>query len=334
MKVAWLLCAALLVGVGCSSGEKQNDKPEQLKPVTPQLPKATSLDDAEHSSLKDLKAKRLDVASPDRLVLAGDWLWAKLDDGRVARIDPTSLKVESYAETGYDHLPACLPVGVHHEDVWACAGENQVTRIDSATAEADEPVEMSYLGDETRFPSVGDRLWTIDADGETLVGRSEPGSDDAVEIDLGGICTDVDGSGQMVWLACPTDGRVLAVDIDKKRVVADVRLDDPRQVVVGDEVWVGTAAGVVSLDPASYEVTGLYDVSPGLGGVIWATGDTVWVRAEDPDPFLTQIDPASRRVVRVVEAPDLPSGGDVVSDGTSVWVSAYDDGTVVRLPAG
>ena len=333
MKVAWLLCATLFVGVGCSSGEKRNDEPDPLKPVTPQLPAATSLDDAEHTGLKDLKATRLGVASPDRLVLAGDWLWAKLDDGRVARIDPTSFKVESYVETGYDDLPACLTVGVHQDDIWVCAGENQVTRIDSATGKAEEPVEMSYLGDETRFPSIGDRLWAIDAEGETLVGRSEPGSDDAVEIDLGGICTDVNGIGQTVWLACPTDGRVLAVDIDKKRVVADVRLDDPRQVAVGDdEVWVGTAAGVVSLDPESSKVTGLYDVSPGLNGAIWATGDTVWVRSEDP--FLTQIDPASRRVVRVVEAPDLSSGGDVVSDGTSVWASAYDDGTVVRLPAG
>ena len=57
----------------------------------------------------------------------------------------------------------------------------------------------------------------------------------------------------------------------------------------------------------------------------------MWVRAEDP--FLTQIDPKAHRVVRVIEAPDLPSGGDVVSDGASVWTSAFDDGTVVGLTA-
>jgi len=57
----------------------------------------------------------------------------------------------------------------------------------------------------------------------------------------------------------------------------------------------------------------------------------VWVRAGNP--FLTQIDPEAHRVVRVIEAPDLPSGGDVVSDGTRVWTSAYDDGTVVGLTA-
>jgi hypothetical protein len=331
MKVAWLLCATLFFGVGCSSGEKQDDKPQELKPVQPKLPEATSLDDAEHVGLKDMNAKRLEIANPDRMVLAGDWLWAKLDDGRVAQIDKASLKVKSYAETGYSDLPACLPLGVHQDDIWACAGENQVTRIDAATAEADEPVEMWYLGDQARFPSAGDRLWTIDADGETVAGRTDPSRDAPVKIDLGGICTDVNGAGQVLWLACPTDGRVLAVDTDKRRVVADVQLDEPRQVAVGDEVWVATADGVVSIDPKSYEVTSLFDVSPGLTGAIWATDDTVWVRAEDP--FLTQIDAEAHRVVRVIEAPDLPSGGDVVSVGTSVWATAYDDGAVVGLTA-
>jgi len=331
MKVAWLLCATLITLAGCSSGENRAGESPEQKPIQPKLPAATSLDDAEHVSLKDVKAKRLEIASPDRMVLAGDWLWAKLDDGRVAQIDKSSLKVESYAETGYTDLPACLPLGVHQDDIWACAGENRVTRIDAATAEADEPAEMWYLGDQARFASVGDRLWTIDADGETVVGRTDPSTDAPVKVDLGGICTDVHGAGQMLWLACPTDGRVLAVDTDKRRVVAEVRLDEPRQVAVGDEVWVATAAGVASLDPESYEVTSLFDVSPGLTGAIWATDDTVWVRAEDP--FLTQIDPQAHRVVRVIEAPELPSGGDVVSDGTSVWASAYDDGAVVGLTA-
>ena len=200
-------------------------------------------------------------------MLAGDWLWAKLDDGRVAQIDRTSLKVESYAQTGYSDLPACLPLGVHQDDIWACAGENQVTRIDAATAggRADRDAD---LGDQARFPSVGDRLWTIDADGETVVGPTDPSKDARVKIELGGICTDVNGDDQMLWLACPTDGRVLAVDIDKRRVVADVRLDEPRQVAIGDEIWVATAAGVVSLDPTSHEVSSRFDVSPGLTGAI------------------------------------------------------------------
>ena len=331
MKVAWFLCATLIALVGCSSGEKRDDEPREPKSVQPKLPEATSLDDAEHVGLKDMKAKRLEIASPDRMVLAGDWLWAKLDDGRVAQIDRTSLKVESYAQTGYSDLPACLPLGVHQDDIWACAGENQVTRIDAATAEADEPTEMWHLGDQARFPSVGDRLWTIDADGETVVGRTDPSKDAPVKIELGGICTDVNGDDQMLWLACPTDGRVLAVDTDKRKVVADVRLDEPRQVAIGDEIWVATAAGVVSLDPTSHEVTSRFDVSPGLTGAIWATDDAVWVRAEDP--FLTQIDPKEHRVVRVVEAPDLPSGGDVVSDGASVGRVAYADETVVGLTA-
>ena len=331
MKVASLLCATLITLAGCSSGEKQDDEPQEQKPIQPKLPEATSLEDAEHVGLEDVNAKRLEIASPDRMVLAGDWLWAKLDDGRVAQIDKTSLKVEAYAETGYSDLPACLPLGVHQGDIWACAGENQVTRIDAATAETDEPVEMWYLGDQARFPSVGDHLWTIDASGETVVGRTDPSKDAPVKIDLGGICTDVNGAGKLLWLACPTDGRVLAVDTAKRQVVADVQLDEPRQVAVGDEIWVATAAGVVSLDPKSYEVTSLFDVSPGLTGAIWATDDAVWIRAEDP--FLTQIDPESHTVVRVIEAPDLPSGGDVVSDGTSVWTSAYDDGAVVGLTA-
>ncbi len=174
---------------------------------------------------------------------------------------------------------------------------------------------------------MGDRLWTIDADGETVVGDG-PEQGRAGQDRLGGICTDVNGDDQMLWLACPTDGRVLAVDTDKRKVVADVRLDEPRQVASGDEIWVATAAGVVSPTDV-HEVTSRFDVSPGLTGAIWARRRGV-VRAEDhSDPDRPEGAPSrpSDRGTRP------PSGGDVVSDGTSVWTSAYDDGTVVGLTA-
>jgi hypothetical protein len=52
---------------------------------------------------------------------------------------------------------------------------------------------------------------------------------------------------------------------------------------------------------------------------------------EQEGHFLARIDPVEQRIVETIEAPQLPSGGDVVVVGDSVWATAYSDETVVQL---
>ncbi len=38
-------------------------------------------------------------------------------------------------------------------------------------------------------------------------------------------------------------------------------------------------------------------------------------------------------ISETIEAPKLPSGGDVIEVGDSVWATAYNDGALVELQA-
>lgn len=326
--------SVVVVSIGCSgeSSQKKTDGDGDGDVTRPTLPALTSLDDAPRTTLSDRDARILTIPQdPDRLELAGSSLWVNRADGQVAQVDGRRMKVLKLFPTGYSDVPSCDSLGVHADAVWVCAGPNRLMRIDPSTATADEPVTVSALGDLLHLVSVDDHLWVIDESGMKLAGMTTPGNRPEITVDLGGICTEIAGGPQRVWAVCPTDGRVVAVDTRKRLLVADLRLDDPRQVAVAKDVWVSTKKGVAVIDPQTLKVTRLYDVTPGITGSIWAGDDAVWIRSEDH--FLTHIDPTSGDVVEVIDAPDLPSGGDVISDGSSVWATAYDDQALVRLSA-
>jgi hypothetical protein len=55
----------------------------------------------------------------------------------------------------------------------------------------------------------------------------------------------------------------------------------------------------------------------------------VWVRAAEP--FLTQVSRAEGTVQQRYSSPDAPSIGDIAVAFGSVWTSASEDSTVLRL---
>ena len=54
-------------------------------------------------------------------------------------------------------------------------------------------------------------------------------------------------------------------------------------------------------------------------------------RAARQGPSLVRIDPENEEISETIEAPKLPSGGDVIEVGNSVWATAYNDGALVEL---
>jgi hypothetical protein len=90
--------------------------------------------------------------------------------------------------------------------------------------------------------------------------------------------------------------------------------------------------GVAQLNPDGLEVEAVYDLATS-NGAVHSTNDAVWVRSAGDD-WLTHIDPETGEVVEVIEAPDYPSGGDVLVLGKSVWATAFNDDVLVRLSAG
>ena len=131
---------------------------------------------------------------------------------------------------------------------------------------------------------------------------------------------------------CAIDGLVLQVDAKAAEVTGEVPLPDARTAAVGDDLWVGFEGGVAQVDPEALEVLAVYDLYPAYGGAIFATDDAVWVR-EEGNHFLARIDPAAQEIAETIEAPQLPSGGDVVVIGDSVWATAYNDLTLVEVRA-
>jgi hypothetical protein len=107
-------------------------------------------------------------------------------------------------------------------------------------------------------------------------------------------------------------------------------MDLPRAIALGDALWVGFTDGVAQMDPDSLEVLAVYEASPGVGGAVFAGEDEVWVR-EEGGAFLVRIDAEEQAITERIEAPRLPSGGDVIVIGDSLWATAYDDQALVQL---
>ena len=130
---------------------------------------------------------------------------------------------------------------------------------------------------------------------------------------------------------CPFEDRVVRIDAATGKVSDELTLAGATNASVGDDLWVGFEGGVAQVDTETLEVLAVYDVFPRYGGSIFATPEAVWVREDGR--FLTRIDPVAQRITERIEARDLPSGGDVVQIGDSVWATAYNDVTLVELSA-
>ncbi len=325
----------LVVSVGCfacgSGGTSGTDEVGQAASVAAvKLPEAMSGDGAERVGLDTLSPTQREISGePDNLVHAFDAVWTKTATGNVLGVDPGSSRIITTIETGYGEQPGCEGFGADDEVIWSCAGENQLVRIDPGTGKVSQPLKVSRIGDQLRLVSSDTGLWIIDADGTTLSAVDADGR--VVEtVDLGKFCTDLAAGGSNLWVVCPTDNAVLEVDPAKGVVVKHLGLAEPRSAFVGDDLWVAFAEGVVQIDPATGKAKAVYDASPGLEGAIWAERDAVWVRAAGDD-FLTHIDPAAQKIVEVIEAPKLLSGGDVIVTDGAVWATAYDDGVLVSF---
>jgi hypothetical protein len=134
-----------------------------------------------------------------------------------------------------------------------------------------------------------------------------------------------------VFALCPSAGAVIKVDTTARKVSGTLAVSDPRQAAVGEDLFVGSGAGMVQVDTDTLEVLHTYDdVGPGLEGAVAATADEVWVRSTNGH-FLTGVDPRTHQVVATVDDTDFPSGGDVVITTDYIWATAYDDGVVVRV---
>lgn len=337
----WLVPGLLALAiVGCGGSSDKSDEAETSPASDPRsvpsdsaaLPTPVPAANAARASL-DQRAPMVKEISvgPDRMVAAFGTIWVKLDDGHVVRVDPETGKTVATYFTGYDGVPACSGIGADDRQVWACAGENRLVTIDPEADKASKPFKLSRLNDQARFVFADGQMWFVSAEATSLVGVDPDDHSAQTTIDLGTFCSDVATDGSRLWVVCPSEGKVLAVDPTAGAVTAEVELPGARDGSAGDSLFVMFDAGVAQLDLDSLEVEAVYDVAASNGG-LRATESSVWVRSAGAD-WLTRIDPMAGEVAEVIEAPDYPSGGDVLVIGDDVWATAFNDDVLVTFSA-
>lgn len=298
------------------------------------LPEAIPADDAQSVDLDQRLVRKVSIPEgPDWMASGFGSLWVKRDSGVVDRVDPESGDVIAEIRAGPFKNPLCQGIGVSEDAVWFCPpGAKEVARIDPATDKVTDSVQVDKVPDQGRLVSAADQLWVLTDSGNELTGVDLADKEPSTEIALESTCIDLAAAGSTLWVTCPIDGLVLRVEAEAGEVTDQLELAGARNAAIGEDVWVGFEGGVAQIDPETLEVTAVYGVYPRLGGSIFAASDAVWVREEDGH-FLTRIDPAEQRIVETIEAPALPSGGDVIVIGDSVWATAYDDEALVELRA-
>ena len=322
------IVAAVLAALGsCSSAPEPT--PDEPKPKVTPTALPPSVDSIRLATVEDSRTEISD--EPDWLASRFGSVWALRGNGSVARLSPRG-KVQAEFDPELYQPPPCQGIGASENAVWACATPGTIMRIDPKTNDIATTIEVPKINEQGRLPSSGGQVWLLTGDGDKLAGLSEKTEKLGAPIDLGTFCTDVADrvDGSTLWVVCASEGVLLRVDLEKKKVTGKVtELPLAASVTVGEDVWVGFENGLARIDPGSLEVTMLQEgVTPDR---IRASGDHVWVREEGGEAFLSRVDASSAEVGQVIAANDLKSGGDVIELDGVVWATSYDDLTVVRL---
>lgn len=335
-RAAWLLSLVIALAAVASGCGDDDDQAETTQTATTEesgaLPEPITAEGAESVDLDDRLVEQIELAAADWMVSGFDSLWVKIDSGDVVRFDPESGKEVATIPAG-GAAKLCQGFGISDDAVWSCPGAGSITRIDPESNSVADEIRIDVLPEQGRLVSAADRLWVLTKSGEELTGLDLRTGKPAESISLGsGTCTDLAADDTTVWVMCPIDGLALRVDAQAAEVTGEVPLPDARTAAVGDDLWVGFESGVAQVDPEALEVIAVYDLYPAYGGAIFATDDAVWVR-EEGNHFLARIDPEEHAITETIEAPQLPSGGDVVVIGDSVWATASNDQALVEVQA-
>lgn len=339
-----LACAVLLIG-GCSDDAQDGSTSE---PTTgdettagsePVLPEPIPVGDAARVKLEDRLEREIKTTDePDWMVDAFGSLWTIRGNGDVLRIDPGNGRVIATIENPFGFKPPlCQGIGASDDSIWACPANGKppgsVVRIDPDANKVVSTLSTRKVPEQGRLISAAGQLWLLTDSGETLTGIDLETEKPTSELPLGTRCLQIASQPpdeETLWALCPFDGFLLRIDPTVPEVTGRLELAGAAHASVADDVWVAFDDGIAQVDPESLDVTAVYDLSVRYGGASYATEDEVWVR-EDSGNFLARIDPAEQRVVETIQAPKLPSSGDVIVIADSVWATAYDQSTIVQL---
>lgn len=247
-------------------------------------------------------------------------------------LDPETAEVLSSFEI--DAQP-CNGVSAAAGTVWTCSGTD-VVRVEAGSDDVQARLPVTKASEQGHLVIGFGRVWVLLGDGSSMLGidtdSNEPG--EAIVLPVRG--TDLAISADRVWVVSALDNA--AVEVDPASGAVGRRIDGlpgaRAAVAVPGALWVGGASASYRIDVATGAVTVTVDGGVGYVGAITADDASLWVRKGGVT--LQHLDAATGALLEEISEPisadAAGGGGDVLLAFGALWVTFFDDATLIRIP--
>lgn len=268
------------------------------------------------------------LGGPDWLAADEMHVYAKRDDGGVTVFDPTTGEVVNSFDIQGERSSG---LGAAAGRVWVCAGGN-LTRLDPLTGEVQASVAVSKAAEQGHLGIGFGRIWILLGDGTSLIGLDTVSNEPGLPIALPIRGTDLTISSDRIWVFSGVDNAV--VEIEPESGTVGRRVDGltgaRAAVAVSDALWIGGSTASYRIDVATAAITATVNGGIGYDGGIGADDSSVWVR----NGFLSlqRLDIGTGAVLEEISEDIGTAGGDILVAFNALWVSFYDDASLLRIP--
>ena len=248
-------------------------------------------------------------------------------------LDPETAEVLSSFEI---EQQGCGGVGAAAGTVWTCSGSD-VVRVDAGSdaVQARFPVTKAVV--QGHLVIGFGQVWVLLGDGSSLLGIDTDSNEPGEPIVLPVRGTDLAISTDRIWVVSALDNVALEIDPASGAVVRRIDgLSGARAAVaVPGALWVGGSTASYRIDTATGAVTTTVEGGVGYVGAITADGASVWVRRGGID--LQHLDAESGVLLEQISEPPISTnehggGGDALVAFGALWVTFFDDATLIRIP--
>jgi virginiamycin B lyase len=151
------------------------------------------------------------------------------------------------------------------------------------------------------------------------------------EIRLAADCRSLTFGETALWLACPSENKVIRVNPATNLVEKQIEVSaEPVSIVTGlNSVWVycRKESKVDRIDPKTNKVSKSIELKvPGAEGAIAFGEGSIWVSMQGFP--LTRIDPVAEAVAQQFVG---DGGGSIRTSAGAIWLSNKDTGTLLRI---
>ena len=327
-----LLGLLLAAAAPTACGESSDDKPARAAARPAPVQKIRAVPERT-TPLAEVRDAAITIRTLSWLAMDGSDLFVKRDDGFVTRVDVRTNRItgEVGKRTGADEY--CQGIGAGGGAIWSCT-RTAITRIDPKRMKIVASIPLAKAFDQGRLVFAAGRLWVVTgANGDELTGIDPATDRPGPPIKLPTGCSDLaqGGAGDVVWVLCPLNDRVVKVDARRGAVAGSLKATAPSAgAATADDAWISTGPGLLRVDAKTLKPQALFaGLGTGTAGDVAADDEEVWVRTAKS--FLHRIDARTNAVTDRISAPEGLGGGSVQLARGALWTTADEDATLLRL---